>query len=37
MMETGVMEVLIMDDSAVVRKRLIAMLSRIVNEENINY
>lgn len=33
----GAMKVLIMDDSAIVRKRLTAMLSKIVEEENISY
>jgi len=37
MMKKGVMRVLIMDDSAIVRKRLIAMLSKIMKAENISY
>jgi two-component system response regulator DevR len=37
MMEKGVMKVLITDDSAIVRKRLIAMLSKIIKAENISY
>jgi DNA-binding NarL/FixJ family response regulator len=37
MMKRGVMKVLIMDDSATVRKRLIAMLSKIIRAENISH
>jgi DNA-binding NarL/FixJ family response regulator len=37
MMEKGVMRVLIMDDSAIVRKRLITMVSKIMKAENISY
>lgn len=37
MMAKGVKNVLITDDSAIVRKRLVAMFSRIVNGEDISY
>ncbi len=36
-MERGVMKVLIVDDSAIVRERLIAMVCRIVKAENVSY
>jgi DNA-binding NarL/FixJ family response regulator len=37
MMEKGIMKVLIVDDSAIVRERLIAMLAKITEAENISY
>jgi two-component system OmpR family response regulator len=37
MMRKGAMKVLVVDDSAIIRERLIAMLSRIIRAEDISY